>query len=215
MKITVGARQSPLSKIQTEEVLSEIQTIHPNIRFIPSWIITTGDKDQSTPLWKAETNFFTKEIDEKQLRGEFRISIHSAKDLPSPIQEGLEIVAITKGICPYDSLVMAKGMSIETLPEKAQIGTSSKRRDAAIKALRDDLQTVDIRGSIQERLLLLKTGSVDGLVIAEAALIRLRLASLNRIFLHYETELLQGKLAIIARKEDTEMKQLFSCIDAR
>jgi len=215
MEIRVGARGSPLSKIQTKEVLSELQRFHPYVRFSPSWITTTGDKDLSTPLWKAQIDFFTKEIDEKQLRGNFRISIHSAKDLPSSIPEGLEIVAITKGVSSYDSLVMAQEMSVQTLPKNARIGTSSKRREAAIKALRSDLQTIDIRGSIQERLLLLENSSIDGLVIAEAALIRLKLTCLNRIFLEHEPEPLQGKLAIIARKEDNEMRTLFSCIDAR
>jgi len=216
VEITVGARGSRLSKIQTQEVLSELQIAHPNIRFSPFWVQTTGDRDKKTPLWKVHsTDFFTKEIDKRQLSGEFRISIHSAKDLPSSLPDGLEIIAITKGISPLDSLVMRDGMTVENLPKRAKIGTSSKRRIDAIHALRSDFQAVDIRGNIEERLLLLEKQLVDALIIAEAALIRLSLTFLNRIQLRHVPEPLQGKLAVIALSHDEEAKKLFAPLDAR
>ena len=211
--IPTGARSSPLSRKQVEEVAREIQLYHPHVRLIPQWLETTGDKDKKTPLKEVhQSDFFTKEIDELQIRRNFRISIHSAKDLPKPLREELMIVAITQGVDPRDVLVLPEGMSIEDLPYNALIGTSSIRREKALQQLRGDLIAIDIRGTIQERLALLERGKVHALLMAEAALIRLNLTHINRVFLPIEPEPLQGRLAIIARKDDWEMKELFQSL---
>jgi|SRR5579862_3072104 len=214
--ITVGARNSALSKTQVEEVHREISQHHPAVRFHPFYIETTGDRDLTTSLRMLDkTDFFTKEIDAFQLIRGCRISIHSAKDLPEPLTLGLHIAALTRGIDASDALVLREGESIQDLPLAARIGTSSFRREQTIQALRSDLRCVDIRGSIVHRLSLLDTGCVDGLVVAEAALIRLQLTNRNRIKLLGKTAPLQGRLAVLARADDEEMKQLFSCIDDR
>jgi hydroxymethylbilane synthase len=216
MEITVGARASRLAQEQVFEVWKLISVFHPDLQFHPVWTITEGDIDRTTPLWKvSKTDFFTQQIDEKLLQGEFRIAIHSAKDLPTPLPKGLSLIALTEGVDPRDSLVMNPLMTVATLPPYARIGTSSKRREAAVKRLRQDLLAIDIRGTIDERLEQLHTGSVDGVIIAEAALIRLKLTHENRIFLDCETEPLQGKLAVIARADDGEMASLFAPIDTR
>jgi hydroxymethylbilane synthase len=216
MEITVGARNSRLSQEQVFEVWREITVFHQNVRFHPIWTITGGDKDRVTPLWKVfKTDFFTQEIDEKLLREEIRIAIHSAKDLPSPLPKGLSLIALTKGIDSRDSLVIHPKTSFAELPPNARVGSSSKRRSAAMKKLRADLLAVDIRGTIDERLELVYTGVVDAVIIAEAALIRLKLTYLHRIFLDHETDPLQGKLAVIARTDDQEMFSLFLPIDTR
>ncbi len=208
--IKVGARGSRLSKAQVDEVYQELISHHPHVKFEPTWITTnTGDQDKTTSLRHLEkTNFFTDDIDRRQLAGEFRISIHSAKDLPDPIDPGLEIIAITQGVDSSDSLVVREF----PIPFGARIGTSSLRRETFLKTWRPDLICVDVRGTIDERLQLLDNGTIDGIVMAEAALIRLQLTYRPRLHLDTATCALQGRLAIIARKDDVEMKNLFKVL---
>ncbi|MGK5593924.1 MAG: hydroxymethylbilane synthase [Parachlamydiaceae bacterium] len=216
MELIVGARKSPLSQKQIEEVFNEIVLYHPHISFSPLLLETTGDKDLLTSLRNLDkTDFFTREIDQLLLEGKCRIAIHSAKDLPDPLPKGLAIVAITKGIDSSDALVLREDQTLEQLSSHARIATSSQKREEAIKRLRPDLSYVDIRGTIEMRLKALDEGVVDGVVIAEAALIRLNLVHRNRLKLDIETAPLQGKLAIIAREHDVFMQRLFSCIDDR
>ncbi len=205
--LDVGARSSKLSQAQVWEVHRELIQHHPHIEFKPIWITTTGDQDKKTSLRDlGKTDFFTREIDQLQLQGGFRISIHSAKDLPEPLASGLKIVALTKGVDSSDVLVYHE------LPEQAIIGTSSHRREQNLLEWRSDFRCVDIRGTIDERLALLDIGQVDGVVMAEAALIRLGLTHRKRIFLNGETAALQGRLAVVARESDHEMEELFNCI---
>ncbi len=216
MKITVGGRESPLSLAQVDEVLHEIRQHHPEISFQLIPVKTIGDKDRTTSLRTlGKTDFFTKEIDNMQLNGKCRLSIHSAKDLPEPLREGLTIVALTKGVDSSDSRVLREGESRHTLPSGAVIAPSSVRREETVKSLRSDLTFIDFRGVIGERLAKLETSEADGVVVAEAALIRLKLTHLNRIRLPGTTTPFQGRLAIIARSDDTEMHRLFKAIDCR
>ena len=269
-RIKAGARGSALSRAQLEEVLHELRQYHPEVAFDPIWMETTGDIDLKTSLRHLEkTDLFTKEIDTLQLLGHCRISIHSAKDLPDPLPHGLELIALTKGVDPSDSIVLRDnewlhilrggdffrfcqressanpspeegavwnntapssgegfaGFDVAktkkhtaaqyTLPNGAKIGTSSVRREQNVKALREDLVCVDIRGTILTRLALLDRGDVDGVVIAEAALIRLKLTHRQRILLPGPRAALQGQLAILALERDEEMRELFRCIDGR
>jgi hydroxymethylbilane synthase len=215
MEISVGARNSRLSRAQVEEVYREISAYHPSIHFNTTWVVTEGDIDKTTPLWKARPTFFTQQIDDMQLQHSFRVAVHSAKDLPQPLSEGLSIVALTKGVDRRDSLVMQEGMTLETLPFQAKVGSSSKRREQLIFSLRSDLVPVDIRGTIDERLRLLNENNVHALIVAEAALIRLELTHLTRMTLNFPTENHQGQLAVVARSDDLPMKQLFALIDTR
>ncbi len=214
--ITVGARASPLSRIQVKEVLEELLQFHPEIDFKPIFLETTGDQNQHISLRQQEkTDFFTREIDTLQLAGDCRISVHSAKDLPDPLPSGLVLAALTKGVDPSDVIVLRDFETLESLPKGAKIGTSSVRREKNILQLRPDLNCVDIRGNIQARLDLLGQGTVDGVVMAEAALIRLKLTFRNRIPIPGKCAEHQGRLAVLAREGDLEMIQLFQCIDAR
>ena len=211
-EIAVGARSSLLSRAQVEEVLLLLLNYHPDVSFLPKWFETTGDLDLKTSLTHLEkTDFFTKEIDEAILQGICRIGIHSAKDLPESLPASLCIIAYTKGVDPSDVLVLRSSERLETLPLGAKIGTSSLRREKNIKALRPDLVCMDIRGTIDARLKALDDGEFDGVVMAQAALIRLKL-NRNTLLLPGESSPLQGRLAIVANKEDEEMKELFSCL---
>lgn len=214
--IQVGTRNSPLALEQCREVLDEMRRDHPDLDFDLIETETTGDLDRATSLRALDKcDFFTKEIDAMLLEEKCRIAIHSAKDLPEPLPEGIHIVALTRGVDSSDSLVLQEGTTLASLPQGACIATSSERREEAVRQLRPDLTFCDIRGTIAERLTKLESGEIAGVVIAEAALIRLKLTHLNRVRLPGETAALQGRLAILAREDDTEMEALFSCIDSR
>lgn len=212
--LAVGARPSPLSKIQVKEVYDALQQYHPYIRFELHYISTVGDCDRTTSLRTLDrTDFFTKEIDTWVLQGCNRIGIHSAKDLPNPLTKGLILFCLTKSINTTDSLVLRCNDTLQTLKPGAKIATSSIRREEAVRQLRPDLNFFDLRGTIEERLAKLQTGEADGVVVAEAALIRLKLTHLNRISLPGTTVEGQGQLAIVGRKEDRENKAFFVCLD--
>lgn len=184
--------------------------------FSPIFRESSGDKDLRTSLRSlGQTDFFTKEIDEMVLQGVCRIAVHSAKDLPNSLPNGLEIIALTRGIDPSDSLVLREFDELETLPKKARIATSSFRREEMAKKLRPDFTFTDLRGTIGMRLKLLEEKKADGVIVAEAALIRLKLTYLNRIRLPGETAPFQGQLAIIGKKGDEEMQSLFRPLDSR
>lgn len=212
--VKVAARASPLSRAQVEEVERELRTFHPYVNFSPEWVQTHGDQDRSTSLRAlGKSDFFTREVDAKVLAGACRVSVHSAKDLPESFPKGLKLLALTRGVDPRDALVFREEMSFKTLPRGARIGTSSGRRDEMLKAMRSDFICTDVRGTIEERLELIDQGVIDGLVVAEAALIRLGLTHLPRLILEGETAPLQGRLAILAREDDEEMHTLFACLD--
>ena len=199
-----GARSSLLSRAQVAEISPELPF---DLEML--WLETTGDLDQKTSLRDlGSTDFFTKELDDLLLKGSIRLAIHSAKDLPDPIPEGLVVAAITKGKDSRDALVLR-----DSLFPGALIATSSQRREEAVLALQVDVRFKDLRGTIHQRLKQLELGEADGVVIAEAALIRLHLTHLNRIYLPGPTTPLQGKLAIVCREDDLEMRELLSCIE--
>jgi len=212
----VGARSSALSRVQVEEVYREILLFQPNIIFEKKYVNTMGDRDLKTSLRNLPKNdFFTYDVDELLLNGQIRIGIHSAKDLPEHISEGITVIAITRGVDSSDSLVLREGASLESLTADSKIATSSLRREEMVRMLRSDLSFVDIRGCIETRLACLDSKTVDGVVIAEAALIRLNEVHRNRIALIGDTVEGQGQLAITALDSDEIMKDLFSCIDVR
>jgi len=214
--ITVGARPSPLSVAQVEEVLCELQQFHPHIRFKNLLLETVGDRNQQTSLRNLDkTDFFTKDIDEALLSGRCRIAIHSAKDLPETLPPGIVIVAITKGLDSSDVLILQPGMTLENLPPGAIIGTSTERREKALRKLRSDLTFVDLRGPVHKRIERVLSGELDGIVGAEAAVLRLGRVELNRIRLDGNVAPLQGQLAVASRAGDEAMAELFACIDAR
>ena len=211
MEIVVGARSSPLSRRQVEEAEAALRVFYPHVEFRPIFVETTGDKDKLTSLRSLDkTDFFTREIDEMLLKGTCRIGIHSAKDLPDPLPTGLKLGALTRGVDPTDVLVIK-----ETFPEGGLVATSSERREHAVRLLFPHAHFVDSRGTIQERLDQLHGGKVEGVVIAEAALIRLGLTHLSRVRLPGETAPLQGKLAFVIREDDHELASILALASAK
>lgn len=186
--LKIGARSSPLSRAQVEEFKLEF-----GIECEVVWVKTTGDLDKVTSLRTLDkTDFFTRELDQMLMDGKIDAAVHSAKDLPDPMPKGLWVAALSKGVDSRDSLV------IKREPVRV-VATSSVRREESVRQLYPDCRFVDVRGTIQERL----EKDVDGVVIAEAALIRLQLTHLKRVFLPGETVPLQGKLAIVCRQGES------------
>ncbi len=214
--IKAGARNSPLSKVQVEEISNELVTFYQGIELDVDYVATIGDKDQSTSLVDLnKTDFFTKEIDQMLLDSKCRIAIHSAKDLPEPLPKGITMAALTKGVDSSDVLVLRSGMPLDRLPINARIGVSSHRRREAVIKLIPGALCKDIRGTIGKRLSKLDDEEYDGVVIALAALIRLGLTHRNYIFLDGNPSPMQGKLAVLCRSEDEEMLTLFAPLDIR
>lgn len=212
IKVRIAARNSPLSVAQVEEFRS---FVHPWVEFEAEYVETYGDKDKKTSLRTLEkTDFFTREVDHLVLTKNCDLSLHSAKDLPHPLPEGLCLIALTKGVDSRDVIVLRAGETLESLPKGAKIASSSLRRIEAVKELRNDLEFIDLRGTIGERLKLLDEGIADGIVMAEAALLRLKLTHLNRVYIPGSTAEGQGKLAVVGRKETKSiLEKLLSCLD--
>jgi len=218
----IGTRSSPLALKQAEEVLKVLRIHHPGIKAEKVKIDTYGDRDRSTPISEIEgDDFFTRELDDALLRGEIDFAVHSAKDLPDNIKENLTIAAITTSIDSYDVLVSKDGLGLSELRYGARIGTSSIRRKAALRKFRPDFTILDIRGNIEERLRLLdcdKSLNLDAIVIAAAGLLRLGLAHRIREKISFDIlspHPLQGRLAVLTRREDEELRELLSVLDSR
>ncbi|NQU94701.1 MAG: hydroxymethylbilane synthase [Candidatus Omnitrophica bacterium] len=215
----IGTRTSPLALKQVEEILNALNDAGTSLKAEIVGIDTCGDKDKFTPISYIEgEDFFTKEIDQALLLGEIDFAVHSAKDVPFVLAEGFHIAALTESIDPYDVLVSRDGLKLDSLPFGARIGTSSIRRKEALKKFRPDFELVDIRGNIQERLKILETTSLNAIVIAAAGLIRLGLEErITEILPPHilEPHPLQGRLAVIARAEDSDLIEILSKIDSR
>ena len=169
-------------------------------------------------LWKLEgTGFFTSQIETALLKGEADFAVHSFKDLPTVETNGLKIAALCRREYIEDVLVAARShKTIQDLPVGARIGTSSLRRRAQIKHIRQDLETATIRGSVESRIKKVDSGEVDAVILARAGLERLGLG--DRISGIFEpTEFLpapgQGTLAIQTRSDDEETIQVISALN--
>jgi hydroxymethylbilane synthase len=213
MKLKIAARDSPLSVVQVEEIKSAFLKKYPEIEFELCLLKSFGDMRQDLSLRSnLPSDFFTREIDELLRSKKADIAVHSAKDLPDVLCEDLIVLHYTTGIDPRDALVLKEGYSLETLPVQAKILASSIRREQSVKNLRADLKVDDVRGTIEQRLSYLTDPDIYGVVVAEAALLRLKLHFINRIYLKEPAHPLQGKLALVARKDREDLKNLVSKI---
>lgn len=209
--LRAGTRPSPLAIKQVDE----LKKIFPWVNFEMVVISTIGDKDKITPLAKIEGgDFFTKEIDEALLNGKIDIALHSSKDLPDKLNDALKVVLETKSISPFDVLVSRGKLKLSELPRASRVGTSSQRRKDQLRALRQDLVLVDVRGNIGERLGLIDARKIDALVVAQAALIRLELEHIiSEVFNegNFIAHPKQGSLAIVTREDKwQEVKSILS-----
>lgn len=211
--IKIGARSSLLSKAQVVEV-KQLLKENTSLNYEEVYLESLGDLDLETALTGLEkTDFFTQRIDQLILEKKVDVAVHSAKDLPKVLPKGLEIIALTQGVDPRDSLVSYK-YTLDTLPLKAKVGVCSLRRIEGLKSLRQDLEPAFIRGPIDQRLKQLEKGDFEAIILAEAGLLRLNL-QVPRQVLDIPVAPLQGKLAIVALSDRQDLKEIFKLIDAR
>jgi len=213
--LRIGSRGSKLALIQSAWVRDELMRFHPDLHVEIEVIQTKGDKLLDAPLAKlGDKGLFTKELETAMLDGRTDLAVHSAKDMPTEVPEGLDLVAFTLREDVRDVFVGGASSSLRTLddlPRGATVGTSSLRRRSQLLALRPDLKLVDIRGNVQTRLRKLEEEGMAGTVLAAAGLARLQqpeLASFAFAFRQMLPAVGQGALAIEARAGDARVAAL-------
>ena len=198
-KIRVIARGSRLSRLQVEEVFKNFPELAYEIKYLESY----GDKNQQISLLNGEApaDIFTRELDDAIRQGDADIAIHSAKDLPYPLPEDMEVIALFPAFDTTDSLVSRDHKKLAELPAGSIIGTSSPLRKKGLNELRPDLTIKGIRGCIEDRVQQVKDGKYDAAIVATCALKRLGMEDEIAEILPFPTHPLQGFLAITALKE--------------
>lgn len=206
-KIRVIARGSRLSRLQVEEVFKNFPELAYEIKYLESY----GDKNQQISLLNGEApaDIFTRELDDAIRQGDANIAIHSAKDLPYPLPEDIEVIALFPAFDTTDSLVSRDHKKLAELPAGSIIGTSSPLRKKGLNELRPDLTIKGIRGCIEERVQQVKDGKYDAAIVATCALKRLGMEDEIAEVLPFPTHPLQGFLAITAKK-GSDLKQAFA-----
>ena len=218
--LVIGSRGSKLALTQANLILVQLKSLLPDVDVRIEVIKTTGDVKNDPLSVIGGKGVFTKELEDALLDERIDLAVHSLKDLPTIVPEGLVISAICRREDPRDALVLPlrgqAGATIETLPKNATVGTSSPRRLAQLKNLRPDLRFEDLRGNVDTRLRKLDDGLYDALVLACAGLRRLQLD--GRISSALTTEQMlpavgQGALAIETRSTDVDTIELSSRLD--
>lgn len=206
-KIRVIARGSRLSRLQVEEVFKNFPELAYEIKYLESY----GDKNQQISLLNGEApaDIFTRELDDAIRQGDADIAIHSAKDLPYPLPEDIEVIALFPAFDTTDSLVSRGHKKLAELPAGSIIGTSSPLRKKGLNELRPDLTIKGIRGCIEERVQQVKDGKYDAAIVATCALKRLGMEDEIAEVLPFPTHPLQGFLAITGKK-GSDLKQAFA-----
>ena len=206
-KIRVIARGSRLSRLQVEEVFKNFPELAYEIKYLESY----GDKNQQISLLNGEApaDIFTRELDDAIRQGDADIAIHSAKDLPYPLPEDIEVIALFPAFDTTDSLVSRDHKKLAELPAGSIIGTSSPLRKKGLNELRPDLTIKGIRGCIEERVQQVKDGKYDAAIVATCALKRLGMEDEIAEVLPFPTHPLQGFLAITGKK-GSALKQAFA-----
>lgn len=207
-KIRVIARGSRLSRLQVEEVFKNFPELAYEIKYLESY----GDKNQQISLLNGEApaDIFTRELDDAIRQGDADIAIHSAKDLPYPLPEDIEVIALFPAFDTTDSLVSRGHKKLAELPAGSIIGTSSPLRKKGLNELRPDLTIKGIRGCIEERVQQVKDGKYDAAIVATCALKRLGMEDEIAEVLPFPTHPLQGFLAVTAKKGSQDLKQAFA-----
>ena len=214
--IRIGTRGSALALLQTNLVLSKLQEQHPEYDYEIVQVRTSGDINSTGSLQTMGLGVFVKEIERQLLDGIIDMAVHSLKDLPTEIPEGLEIKAVLEREDPRDIQVNTLGAPLRELPDGFSIGTSSPRRKAQISSAYPHLSIIPLRGNIETRLNKSSGVECNGAVLAAAGLIRLNLT-------HHITEFLpleefvpppgQGVIAVETRTESSYITECLTSID--
>lgn len=215
--LVIGTRGSQLALWQAEWVQARLREIAPSVSIRLERIRTSGDKILDVPLAKiGGKGLFVKEIEEALSRGDIDLAVHSMKDVPSVLPEGLAIVCIPVREDARDALLTGNRVAFRDLPAGATVGTSSLRRQAQLLAHRPDLNVVMLRGNVNTRLRKLQEGEFDAIVLAAAGLTRLGWAEHVTEYLPPALSLPavgQGALGIESRADDTFVRELLDPIN--
>ena len=214
--LKVGSRGSALALIQDHVVIGKLKANSPALNFEVDTVRTRGDVDQTSRLAGMGLGIFVKELEEELLNGKLDIAVHSLKDMPTQLADGLVLGAVLSREDPRDVLVNRFGCSLQDLPTGAKIGTSSPRRAAQLKQFAPQVEVVSIRGNVETRLRKAQGDEADGALLAAAGMIRLGLQDQITEYLSL-TQFVpppgQGILAVEARADDHRMLALLSAID--
>ncbi|MBE9129221.1 MULTISPECIES: hydroxymethylbilane synthase [unclassified Coleofasciculus] len=217
--IRIGSRKSQLALVQTYWVQERLQKHFPNRQFEVQTMSTHGDKILDVALSKiGDKGLFTKELELGMIQNEIDFAVHSLKDLPTNLPEGLVLGCVTERENPADALVVHekhRDKQLDALPEGAVIGTSSLRRLAQLRHHFSHLSFKDIRGNLNTRLAKLDAGEYDALILAAAGLQRLEMSDRIHQIIPSEVSLHavgQGALGIECRAGDTEILDLLKAI---
>ena len=217
--LRIATRKSQLALWQAEYVRDILLQYHPDLKVELVKMTTQGDKILDTPLAKVGgKGLFVKELEAGLLSGDADIAVHSMKDVPIELPEGLHLAVICPREDPRDAFVANAYASFEALPKGARLGTSSLRRQCQLAAQRPDLNIIDLRGNVNTRLQKLDAGDYDAIILAAAGLIRLGLADRITQTLSPEISLPaigQGAVGIECRQDDEWVNELLAPLNDR
>ncbi len=212
--VRIATRKSPLALWQAEYVSDRLRKTHPGLAVELVTMTTQGDKILDSPLAKiGGKGLFVKELEKSLLDGETDIAVHSMKDVPVELPEGLHLACICEREDPRDAFVSVKYRTLNELPQGAVVGTSSLRRQTQLRAMRPDFVIQDLRGNVGSRLAKLDSGQFDAIILAAAGLIRLGLK--DRITQIIETTVMlpaigQGAVGIECRADDKDINAILA-----
>ena len=217
--VKVGTRDSILAMWQTQFVVDELKKVTDEYEFEIISLKTKGDKILDVALAKiGDKGLFTKELEVGLLAGEIDFAVHSMKDMPTALPEGLQISSMLKRHNPADAFVSDKYNSFMELPEGAKVGTSSLRRRAQLLHARPDLDIHDLRGNVQTRMRKMREENFDGIILAAAGLERLEMFGDIKEELSYDICLpavSQGVIGVETRENDEEIIGLVQLVNDR
>lgn len=216
-RLVIGSRGSELALWQTNWVRQKLEKAYPNLKIDVEIIKTTGDRviDKSLSMI-GDKGLFTREIENSLLEGKADIAVHSLKDLPTALPDGLKIGAVAERADQRDVFISKKFGSLGELPEGAKVATGSLRRRSQLLHYRSDLEPVDVRGNITTRLKKLEDNGWDGMILAYAGLNRLSLGGLIKQIIPVEIMLpavCQGIVAVEIRDDDSDIEEMIQVIN--
>ena len=210
--LKIATRQSPLALWQAEHIRSRLNALYPDLTVELLKFVTQGDKILDTPLAKiGGKGLFVKELEAALLEGRADLAVHSMKDVPMHLPDGLTLAVICEREDPLDAFVSNQYQHFDELPQGAKVGTSSLRRKCQILQIRPDLEIIDLRGNVGTRLSKLDDGLYDAIILASAGLKRLGLADRIRHCLAPVLSLPavgQGALGLECRADDVELLKI-------
>lgn len=218
--IRIGSRKSQLALVQTYWVQKELQSYYPQHKFYVKTLRTQGDKILDVALAKiGNKGLFTKELEVSMEQNQVDLAVHSLKDLPTNLPDGLILGCVTERVNPADAVVFNEkhqGKQLETLPEGAVVGTSSLRRLAQLRYHFPHLTFKDVRGNVNTRLRKLDEGGYDAIILAVAGLQRLDMGERVHQVIKSEISLHavgQGALGIECREGDEEILEILKVLE--